>query len=250
MKQYLFVGDTHGDMDFLQRAFERAREEEITDVIQVGDFGFLFPKWDNLEYVSRLCAMYGVTLRFIDGNHDWHPELRRRQDMHSTACTTLPGGGVPLGAPEYRENVIYQPRGSTYVDIHGTRFLFCGGAPSIDWWNRIEGVSIWTAEEVISEEEFERTLYKHYGKVDVLVTHDAPEFPPGFGPKGDLQFQAKGARSMEMINTFLQEHAPDLHVHGHWHKRYTSKYWGARVEGLDCNLAHFIDDALLIWSRA
>lgn len=269
MKQYLFVGDTHGDMDFLQRALEIAHDNGVTDVIQVGDFGYLWPKYDHLEYVSRLCAMYSVTLRWIDGNHDWHTRIRELCEMHSLACTTLPGGGVPLGAPEHRENLIYQPRGSWYKDEDGTRFLFCGGAPSIDWWNRTEGVSWWENEEIISEDEFELAMDAP-GRMHVIVTHDAPAFPPGFGPKGDLKFQARGARSMEMISMLVDEHRPELLVHGHWHRRYSSHHkwmnnrlgaWykkepsrtdlegSSRVEGLDCNNAHFIADAMLFWNR-
>jgi hypothetical protein len=165
---------------------------------------------------------------------------------------TFEGGGPPLDtrAP----NVIYQPRGSTHRDEDGTNFLFVGGAPSIDWQHRTEGRSIWTKEEVISDDEFMHAL-RVEGPIDVLVTHDAATFPPGYGPKGDPEFRAKAQRSMWMIHELIREHRPTLHVHGHWHVRRSTTWCDddpvrvTRVEGLNCNHALF-KDATMLWSAS
>jgi hypothetical protein len=162
--------------------------------------------------------------------------------MYSMACETLPGGGVPI-AP----NVIYQPRGSTFTDSDGTRFLFVGGAPSIDQAFRTPGKS-WWPEETITEEEHERAMAVE-DRVHVLVTHDAPNYPPGFGPKGDPEFRARSRRSMEMIAELIKFKSPGLHVHGHWHHRhqYASGPLTTTI-GLASNVNRF-NDAVMLWSR-
>lgn len=234
MNNYLMLGDTHGDLDFLDRAAACAAEADAT-IIQVGDWGFLWPRSEQLAQVQLSLERAGqfagkptVTMRFIDGNHDWHPKLRE--------YSALPDGSVPL-----TENVIYQPRGSTWEDSDGTRFLFCGGAPSIDKAHRAEGRS-WWPEETISEAEFMLALGAE--QIDVLVTHDAPDYPPGFSPKGDPEFRALSARSLEMVASLIVRHKPGLHIHGHWHARYSR---GVTV-GLAANVNKF-NDAILLWSK-
>lgn len=264
MKNYLFVGDTHGDLDFLQNAAEYAALNGA-EIIQVGDWGFVWPSvrvaggvvhqvdalQRILEHAGEMHGQPPVTMRFIDGNHDYHPWLRAHTNMFSLADALLPGGGHHLNQCP---NVIYQPRGSMIIDEDGTTFLFCGGAPSIDWMSRVEGWSVWLEQEVISEDEFEHAL-NVLERIDVLVTHDAPMFPPGYGPKGDPTFRAKGARSMQMIKELVNYHLPELLVHGHWHTRYSTTMCGdaptdvTHVEGLDCNYA-LLEDATMLWSRA
>jgi hypothetical protein len=216
---YLFLGDTHGDLDFAIRAAEVACANDA-EIIQVGDWGFI---WHNSNQVAQLSlelmrvgereAKPPVVMRFIDGNHDHHPELRQRDN-------TL--------AP----NVIYQPRGSTHTDAAGTRFLFMGGAPSIDKGHRTEGVSWWSEEE-ITDEEFKRGM--EAPKADVVISHDAPDYPPGFQPLGDSEFRIKSYQSMEYVRRLLWKHDPILHVHGHWH----SAYVNGVTRGLDCNYGKF-----------
>ncbi len=84
--------------------------------------------------------------------------------------------------------------------------------------------------------------------VDVLVTHDAAAFPDGYGPKGDPEFQALGARSMEMIASLVEQHRPLLHVHGHWHKRYERTDGVTRTIGLASNL-QTTNAATEVWSK-
>lgn len=128
MTNYLFVGDSHSDLDYIEEVADLAAEYDAT-IIQLGDFGFLWPsiKHDcdvRLPWVSQALVRAGekhargpVTCRWIDGNHDYHPEIRKR---------------LKTQGPEFAPHLIHQPRGSTYTDEDGTRFLFLGGAPSID----------------------------------------------------------------------------------------------------------------------
>ncbi|MGN6107395.1 MAG: metallophosphoesterase family protein [Kofleriaceae bacterium] len=251
MKSYLFVGDAHGDLDFVERAARRAAQDGA-EIIQVGDWGFIWPGANQVRALSRTLVLAGEiearpppTMRWVDGNHDEHPRLReacyRDADTDFMTYVAPRDRGVELAA-----GVIYQPRASTHVDEDGTRFLFVGGAPSIDRAFRVRGRS-WWPEEIISEDEFERALAVE-GPVHVLVTHDAAAFPPGFGPKGDPEFQTLSQRSMEMIAALVARHRPQLHVHGHWHHRYTRHDAGTTTEGLGCNF-DWLDQATLLWSR-
>lgn len=243
-RSYLFLGDTHGDLDFVARAAEIAAEHEAT-IVQVGDWGYLWPDSNQITALSLELQLAGqraarppVEMLFIDGNHDYFPKIAEFVERGRS----LPGGGVQIA-----RHVTYQPRGSTYVDEDGTRFLFVGGAPSIDHAGRTPGRS-WWPEEVISFEEWKTALAVR-GHVDVLVTHDAPDYPPGFQPKGDPEFRVRSARSMDMIAKLIFHHRPALHVHGHWHARYSARRDATRVEGLDCNAARYFADSWMLWSR-
>ncbi len=232
MKNYLFTGDTHGDMEFAVKAAELAAAHDA-EIIQLGDWSFLWPRADKLTELSKMLVAHDVIMRFIDGNHDDHPRL---QALASTAPCTLPV------ATQLAPNVIYQPRGSVHEDEDGTRFLFLGGAPSIDKAFRTRGKS-WWPEETITETEFQ-VARSAEGPIHVVVTHDAPMYPPGYGPAGDEQFVAKGVRSMAMIAQILEHHQPEIHVHGHWHERYTRGV----TTGLDCNHGR-LSSATMLWQR-
>jgi hypothetical protein len=222
---YLFQGDTHGDLDFVQRTCEVASEHGA-EIINLGDWGFLWPGGSQSKYLSKMLVMYGVTMRFIDGNHDWHKEIWRR------APGVLPA--------EIEKNLIYQPRGSFYRDPEGTKFLFMGGAPSIDKHMRRDGISWWKEEEITDEDMDVALTHK---ACDVLVTHDAPNYPPGYGPKGTPEFRVAGTRSMNNIKKLRTKLTPKLHVHGHWHHAYIDGV----TRGLDCNYARYFNDSIYLW---
>lgn len=236
MKNYLFLGDVHNDLDFAESAANHARKHNA-EIIQCGDWGFLWPGRDQLEELSDMLVGIGIILRFVDGNHDDHTRLKKLR------------GRVRTRGVEIAKNVIYQPRGSVHEDEDGTRFLFLGGAPSIDRDSRIEGES-WWPEETIKTAEFARAK-SALGPIHVLVTHDAPTFPPGFTPKGSPSYQHDQARSMGLVNKLIHHHKPTLHIHGHWHTRATTQCGVTRVEALDCNQLDptYLDDATLLWSR-
>lgn len=238
MKTYLFLGDTHDDLDFTESAAKLARQH-AAEIIQLGDWGFLGPAKPQLEELSDMLIGLGVSMRFVDGNHDDHPHLKKLR------------GRVRVRGVEIAKNVIYQPRGSVHEDEDGTRFLFLGGAPSIDRASRTEGVS-WWPEEVIAEADFDLALSTK-APIHVLVTHDAPAFPPGFAPKGSPSYQRDQLLSMKRVDKLIQRHRPTLHAHGHWHARYTRQHKnGTIIAGLNCNTydSTYLDEATLLWSRS
>jgi hypothetical protein len=178
-----------------------------------------------------------INLRFCDGNHDDHARLKTLR------------GRVRVRGVEIAKNVIYQPRGSVHEDEDGTRFLFLGGAPSIDRDGRIEGKS-WWPEETINNAEFDLAMSAKK-PIHVLVTHDAPDFPPGFTPKGTPSYRRDQEKSMERVDALIRRHRPQLHVHGHWHVKYEREQEGTAIVGLDCNTLDpaYLDAATLLWSR-
>ncbi len=232
MINYLFLGDTHADLDFVVRACEMAADYKA-EIIQVGDFGFVWPApkrgyaTPDLSELSAVLNKHGIVMRFICGNHDWHEKI---WEMAPTRFPT-----------EIAPNVIYQPRGSTYADPDGTKFLFMGGAPSIDKAHRTVGRSWWPTEE-ITDEDMAVALQHEY--CDVLVTHDAPDYPAGFLPKGDSEFRIKSKRSMNNVKKLLTCLGPKLHIHGHWHHAHVDGV----TRGLDCNYGKF-NSSVYLWSN-
>lgn len=222
---FLFVGDPHGDLGFIDEMARRAAEHKA-EMIVVGDWGFVWPNGNQIKKLSATLRAHRVTMRFIDGNHDWHDELNRL-------------AGYVRHAVELEPNVIYQPRGSTYTH-DGTKFLFMGGAPSIDKANRTPGKSWWPTEYITDEDMAVAALTD---KADVLVTHDAPDYPPGFMPKGDPAFRIRSKQSLNNIKALRTRLTPTLHLHGHWHHAYLDGV----TRGLDCNYSMYAADAYFLW---
>ena len=243
MKRYLFLGDSHNDLEFAESAASLARKHGA-EIIQLGDWGFIWPGRTQLAELSDMLVGLGVTMHFVDGNHDDHPSLKKLR------------GRVRVRGVAIADNVIYQPRGSVHEDKDGTRFLFLGGAPSIDGGARqlndaISGGTSWWPEEVITKTDLDLALFAK-APIHVLVTHDAPTYPPGFAPKGTPGYQRDQLRSMKYVDKLIRRHRPALHVHGHWHSRYTRPHKnGSITEGLSCNEldSTYLDEATLLWSR-
>jgi hypothetical protein len=237
MKKYLFLGDAHNDLDFAESAAKLALQHGA-EIIQLGDWGFIWPGDTQIDELSNMLVSLKVTMRFVDGNHDDHPSLQRLQRQGQRSAVVI--------AP----NVIYQPRGSVHEDEDGTRFLFLGGAPSIDQAGRIAGES-WWPEETITDTQFNHAMSAK-GPFHVLVTHDAPALPPGFSPKGTPSYQHDQELSMTRIDALILRHRPLRHLHGHWHCRYDRLHRsGTLVTGLNCNELDptYLDDATLLWAR-
>lgn len=236
-KKYLFLGDTHGDLDFAKSAGKLARAHKA-EIIQLGDWGFILPNSPQLGALSHMLVKLGVTMRFVDGNHDDHPSLKKLSSRTRSRGITI------------AKNVIYQPRGSVHEDEEGTRFLFLGGAPSINRAGLIEGES-WWPEETITQAEFKRALLAR-GPIHVLVTHDAPTYPPDFAAKGSRSYQRAQTLSMKRIDALIRKHRPARHFHGHWHVRYENRHAvGTVITGLNCNELDptYLDESTLLWTR-
>lgn len=147
----LYVGDIHGDYEFLA---ELVMQKNLI-IIQLGDFNlgikhFDIPVW---ELILESNNSYLIALR---GNHD-------RPDYFS-------------GKPKDTNRIAFVPD-YTYMNINGVKHLFVGGAHSIDRLNIQHIKNAWFVDErVIPYNDAFMTSLK---TVDVLCTHSAPtKVPP------------------------------------------------------------------------
>lgn len=164
------TGDTHGTADWEKiNTSNFPEQKELTKddyLIILGDFGGV---WDGAEqdrYILKTYDKRNFTTLFIDGNHENHDLLDKYP------VEEWNGGKIH----RISDSVIHLMRGQVY-EIEGVKFFTMGGAESTDREYRREGES-WWARELPSDEEYEEALCnleKHDFKVDVVLTHCAPE---------------------------------------------------------------------------
>lgn len=181
-----FIGDIHGKT---QKYWSTALRDYDGPSVQVGDFGIGFkgPRWHgDIREFQRANPQH----RFIRGNHD-NPER----------CKEFPG---------------FIPDGTVEGDV-----MYLGGAWSIDWAHRTEGVN-WWADEECSEEQLAELVDRYKAtKPRVMVTHDAPLVATRemFLKEGNNfgTFQ-KHTRTGAALQAMFEVHQPEHWVFGHWHQ--------------------------------
>ena len=214
-----FIGDTHANTARMKRILGRLENAEVDTAIQVGDFGY-WPKdrlgHQFLQATSKGLVEKGVTMHWVDGNHEDHQDL----------------GYFPEDGPvEILPNVIWHPRG-TVSEMGGKRILWMGGAVSVDKPYRTPMVD-WFPQEVPSDQQWEKAFSQD--PVDILVAHDAPaEVPlqgmPDHYIRDDLLRAGENMRKqLSLLAGWVR---PALYVHGHWHERRTTNLPEYRVESL------------------
>jgi UDP-2,3-diacylglucosamine pyrophosphatase LpxH len=216
--RYVILGDTHGDFFWTLKVLDHAKDLKISTIFQVGDWGFLWPDengktGDQVAALAEALRSRGQRMFFIDGNHDWHPKLRRRK--------------------KWPAEIAYCPRGHIHVfvndDGQNVRVGFLGGAPSIDKQFRVEGEDWWPEEEIQDDE-------LPVGKCDVLITHDAPERPHNLAElELPMSLVYRCRMSMAKIQQAVRQTQPRLLYHGHYHWPYKGSFEGTEVRGLNCN---------------
>jgi len=205
------LGDLHGDLEHLVVVSRTMEARGIHVLLQLGDFGFLWPgtNWGHaLDRIENRLRKAGQVLYFVDGNHE--------------DFTTL--NGFPIGADgvrRVRPSIIHIPRGWRTTLAYGRTFAAMGGANSIDRGLREEGVS-WWPEESITEVDLERLGTE---PVDILVGHDAPApWPeldkrlgqsPSWWSEEDRRYAEDGRRMVTRAFTAVQ---PRLYFGGHFHR--------------------------------
>ena len=158
------TGDTHGDRDrFRTREVRRLRRGDT--LVVLGDFGFV---WDGSRTEKRTLNWLGkrrYQLLFVDGSHENHSLLA--QYPQEDFC-----GGT---ARRLGKNLWCLQRGGLYT-VEGRTLLVLGGGESLDKESRQEGVT-WWPEALPAAEDYARcdaALEACGGKVDFILTHDAP----------------------------------------------------------------------------
>lgn len=227
---YLVCGDMHGSLDAARYVIDKAGKLGIKTIIQVGDWGFVWPSSDISKTLDSCLKAAGVFMHFIDGNHDWHEKLPN---------VSAKGGYTNLG---------YLSRGTVkaYADGDGTSaFLFVGGAASYDTHMRTTGKDWFDTEELTLEQTIEaidnarKVEAFHGAKIACLFTHEAPEMPPGrIDSDNNVPYWVyeRCKEGRKKIANIAYAVKPELHIHGHWHQAYDTKTipgWATRTIGLN-----------------
>lgn len=210
------TGDTHGDyVRFIENNLGDDNWSEDDYLIICGDFGFVFLD----SYVERSYLNYmeqkPYTILFCDGNHESFPLLDSypEEEWH--------GGRVH----RIRDNVFHLMRGQVY-EIDGKKIFTMGGAFSTDREYRKLNYSYWE-EELPSKEEYEEAinnLAKHNNKVDIIITHTAPNTAIGLLKKSLSEQAQKNltiATGDEQLRAFLEKTYNEVEFEkwffGHFH---------------------------------
>jgi hypothetical protein len=199
----LVAGDWHRQTWAAADAINLANRLQIDTILQVGDFGYDEARSDGvsfLDFINDYARQHGVTIIWLDGNHENHPLLWSK---YANAERSKEGFW------EIRSNVWYSPRANAW-EWWGKRLMTVGGAFSIDRGNRVLGSSWWLEEE-ITLHDVDRA--RRRGKVDYLFTHDAPTSIPFRGVNIHDSYVQR-----TYIDKILDATRPRALFHGHYHR--------------------------------
>jgi hypothetical protein len=190
----LIVGDLHGKYNDYLALLTRFSEESS---VQIGDFGFGFRPVPTLPKNAH----------FFRGNHD-SPDAARSNSHY-------------LGDYGIRE-------------IDGVKFFFLGGAWSIDYKWRTEGISWWRDEELSCSELTDAVALYEKEKPDIVLSHDGPH------QATDLILARLTLHKERPINTrtgsalthMFRIHQPKTWIFGHWHVNWNENILGTEFRCL------------------
>ena len=176
-----FIGDVHGKL----WEYEEIVMNSECPTIQVGDFGIGlgFNAVDLAEdWLKR------GNHRFIRGNHDNPFEAEKSTQW-------IPDGTIEI--------------------IDNKKFMFVGGALSIDKDMRIEGFDWWKEEELNFSQAHD--IFDSYveAKPQVMVTHEGP-----LQVTKNLQRHQESSITKQLLTAMFDAHKPELWVFGHYHQSY------------------------------
>jgi Icc-related predicted phosphoesterase len=212
------VGDVHGRFDLLQQEIKRFDIRNCI-IICVGDLGLGFhwktdPKKEQRIHAQQNQWFGRRNIKFysIRGNHD--------DPQFFTGKTRI----------AYKNFEMIEDY--TTFNINGERFLFIGGAISVDRSgnHRKEGFSYWKDEPLV----FKPWLIK---ECDVLITHSAPTWNGPLSKDGlrefadwencDKSLWDECLQERKDISHIVRESKAKMHYCGHFH----SYHW---VEQCNC----------------
>ena len=185
-----FIGDVHCKFD----KYLEILEGTDGPTIQVGDFGVGFPDQPEDFLRDMLGYMSSHDHSFILGNHD---------NPHFSA-----------------QFPCFLKSGTSIEDI-----FVVGGAQSIDFAQRKEGIDWWKEEQHTYDEFGDLLELYEAAKPRIMVTHDIPYgLIPHIFPKSH-PFKSITGQALDM---FFSVHKPDIWVFGHWHRSVDKTILGTR----------------------
>jgi hypothetical protein len=174
----LMSGDFHsgvrGEIHIIKKeallsCYGKTLYERIKYQIILGDAGFLWPKYENMDKQNfKILSKRKFPILCVMGNHE---PVYGRNDLSEEDIGI---GEKVIVTNKKNPFVAYLKRGKIY-SIDGYKILVLGGALSTDKDRRIEGESWWKEEywsDTEKEELFE--LLKREKKFDFVVSHTGP----------------------------------------------------------------------------
>lgn len=198
------VGDTHGIVQDIAWIDQKAKEEEVELIIQVGDFGV---RWDHhCDRYFQQKKQGGPTWITVGGNHENYVCWQKLQADQNFPVLI-----------ELWSNVYWAPR-PTLMKINEEKFLLMGGANSIDRHLRIEGKNWWSYEQPTREEMDNFFSLLEDERPEIVVTHEAPASVN----LGENNRENKVAIDFDNVITH-SNHMPRKWYYGHHHHSGTTE---------------------------
>lgn len=187
--RYLFVGDTHGEMDLGKLRGEEVAALELGPrdaLIHCGDFGA--PWRQDMDGVLAWWQARPYKVIINLGNHENYGWIKRQPVVKRYSCQ-----GHDLGGN------LFAPLPGEVAVIGGKRFWFYPGGYSIDFFLRQNGIDLF-GDELLEKDQAERILASFFRRrvPDYVISHDGPRefilkhfgFP--IGPPPDAYFSHTG----------------------------------------------------------
>lgn len=220
----MIAGDWHGNWTWAVHAINYAHQNGADTILQLGDFGFWVPGGATANYLNKVekaLAEFGIDLYWLDGNHEYHADLKLWHNLSAPVAT------------KKRPHIHYLPRGYQW-EWWGKAWMSVGGAVSVD--KHLRGPKSWWPEETLTDEQVEHCCR---GLVDVIVSHDCPSGVdiPGLSPPGtwpDWVIYESDIHRRKLRRIWDETGATRL-FHGHYHSRYDAPLGDGLITGLDCD---------------
>lgn len=187
-KSCIFItGDCHRNFD---KIYEFCNEVETTKndiMIIAGDAGinwYCDPVFKYDEHLKKSLSKLPITLVIVHGNHEeraWNCH-GYKHDLYKVGCDNI----LAWAEPEF-PNLLFVDDFSIQC-IKNKRFLFIGGAYSVDKWQRLMYGGRWFESEQMSKEDmeinlkrlaadrraFEYSINHRENQFDYVVSHTCP----------------------------------------------------------------------------
>ena len=217
MKTIYIVGDIHGKWDALFKEIDSFDMCDCT-LICVGDLGVGFKdshakEIRALQFANEFFAARDIDFLSIRGNHDnpafFNGEIQRFSNLRLL--------------PDYHVET-----------INDKRFLFVGGAISIDRALRKQGVSYW-------KDEVFKLDHSKIQRCDVLITHSAPTWNGPIEKSGIMSHYCQKDETLwdecmterKHHDILVQLAGPKRHYCGHFHIQSVVDFYGCVSTILD-----------------